>query len=509
MAKFWKFNGGLQLSTKKDLSRMTPLVKAVIPEQLIYPLQQRPGIIAKSLVKPGDQVLRGQLIASPASLLGAPIHAASSGTVSAIENHLIAHPSGLTDQCIVIATDGKDEALEFHGEPDYLKLTPDVIRNRIQQAGIVGLGGAAFPTAVKLNPGLQRNIDTLIINGAECEPYITCDDRLMQDRSEHVISGILILLHVLQIKNCIIAVENDMPEAQHALQQELDKIVPINQQSHFKKIEIRMVPALYPIGGEKQLIRVITGKEIASDGIPADVGVICQNVGTVAAVYNAIIKGLPIIERVVTITGNGVRNQQNMLVRIGTPIKDLISQCGGYNDQVERLIMGGPMMGFALPNDDIPIVKASNCILAADRSEISNKKSAMPCIRCGDCASVCPVTLLPQQLYWHSRADNLSKVKEYRLFDCIECGCCEIVCPSHIPLVQYYRASKNKIILKNQEAEQAALAKHRYDQQVLRKQRQQTERAETIRKQKEALAKKKTAIAKAAADTATFKLEQN
>lgn len=501
MAKFWQFNGGLRLPGNKDLSRTTPMVEAEIPKQLIYPLQQRPGIVAEALVTPGDRVLKGQLIARPESFLGAPMHAASSGVVSVIEDRLIAHPSGLADLCIVIDTDGNDEAMQFHGESDYLSLDPRTIREQVQQAGIVGLGGAAFPTAVKLNPGPQRNIDTLIINGAECEPYITCDDRLMQDRPEQVVTGILILLHALQINKCIIAVENDMPEAQRALQQVLD-------QTGHEQIVIKAVPVLYPTGGEKQLIRVVTGKETPSGGIPADVGVVCQNVGTVTAVYDAIINGLPIIERVVTITGNGVHTKQNMLARIGTPIKELIEQCGGYTDQVERLIMGGPMMGFALPDDAIPIVKATNCILAADHSEVRNEKQAMPCIRCGECASACPVTLLPQQLYWFSRADNLDKAKEYNLFDCIECGCCEIVCPSHIPLVQYYRASKSKIILKNKEAEQAALAKRRHDDQLLRKQREKAKRAEKARKNKESLARKKAADAQRAVEAAKQQLEQ-
>lgn len=477
------------------------MVEAAIPEQLIYPLQQRPGVVAEALVEPGDRVLKGQLIGNAKSFLGAPIHAASSGIVRGIESRLIAHPSGLADLCIVIDTDGKDQALAFQGQADYLALAPKLIRERIQEAGIVGLGGGAFPTAVKLNPGPRRKVETLIINGAECEPYITCDDRLMQDRPEQVITGARILLHALNIENCIIAVENDMPEAQRALQQVLDA----NGRDH---IEIKVIPALYPTGGEKQLIRVVTGKETPSGGIPADVGVVCQNVGTVAAVYQAVCQGQPITERVVTVTGNGVRIQQNMLVRIGTPIKALIEQCGGYTDRVERLIMGGPMMGFALPDDAISVIKATNCILAADASEVRREKQAMPCIRCGECATACPVTLLPQQLYWYSRADNLDKAKDYRLFDCIECGCCEIVCPSHIPLVQYYRATKSKIVLKNQEAEQAALAKRRHDEQILRKQREKAERAERARKKKESLAKKKAADAQRAAEVAKNQLEQ-
>lgn len=485
MAKLWQFNGSLRLAGNKDCSQTASMLPAAIPEQLIYPLQQRVGVVAEALVAVAEHVLKGQLIANTNSALGVPIHAASSGVVKAIEQRLFAHPSGLTCLCIVIDTDGLDQALAFKGELDYQLLGAKTIQAKIQQAGIVGFGSAAFPTAIKIKSGTNSRIDTLIINATEYEPYISCNDRLIQDRPEDIITGALILLHALQIDHCIIAIENDTPDALLALEQVL------KQGSH-PQIEIKVLRTLYPISGDKQLIKVVTGKAVSSDGFPANIGVLCQNVGTVTAVYDAIIHGLPMIERVVTITGNGVHKQQNLLVKIGTPIKELIAQCGGYTELAERLIMAGSMMGFALPDDTIAIVKASNRILVTDAKQAGHQQ-AMPCIRCGECANVCPMTLLPQQLYWYSRADNLEQAEVHRLFDCIECGCCEIVCPSHIPLVQYYRASKSKIFAKDKDAELALKAKRRYEQQILRKQREKVEQEQRTQNRRALLAKSKAA----------------
>ncbi len=487
MKNLWRFNGGVKLPGNKHLSIKTQLVDASLPKQLIFPLQQRSGISAKPTVKPGERVLRGQILSDDESLLGVPIHASSSGLVSHIEERTIPHPSGLAGSCIVIATDGLDEQLPQQKIPDFYLLQASEIINIIKQAGIVGLGGAAFPAAVKLSSGQQRQIDTLIINGAECEPYITCDDRLLQDNPEQVITGALILLHALAIEHCIIAVEADMSEAQAALLQTIQEVAVTN-------IKVTTVPTLYPTGGEKQLIRVLTGRETPGSGIPADIGIVCQNVGTAAAIFQAVVQGKPLTERIITLTGSGVIEPKNMKVRIGTPIADLIEQCGGYHSDVNRLIMGGPMMGFALPNDALPVLKSTNCILATTGNETHLEKKAMPCIRCGECANVCPINLLPQQLYWYSRADNLKQSNNHHLFDCIECGCCDVVCPSHIPLVQYFRATKSKVILKNQEAEKAAHAKLRHTNKLLRQENAKQQRKERALKKKQALAKIKATM---------------
>lgn len=495
MRKFWRFNGGLRLDGRKELSSEKQLVTARIPAQLIYPMQQRAGIFAEPQVSIGERVLKGQLIAGSEHMLAVNIHAASSGVVREIAALPVPHPSGLSDLCIVIDTDGKDEPVQMAGTPDWSVYEPEYIRRLIHEAGIVGLGGAAFPTSIKLKPGRNHSIDTLILNGAECEPYITCDDCLLLKRPYDVLESAKILLHVLQIKRCIISIEDDVPETQRVLEEAAGK-------PGYEGIEIACVPTRYPTGGEKQLIRVLTGREVPSGGIPADVGVVCHNVGTAAAVYHAVCLGEPLISRIVTVTGRGVRDPKNMVVRIGTPIKDLIEQCGGYTEDVFRLIMGGPMMGFTLPEDGIPVVKATNCVLAADSSEVTGEKQAMPCIRCGECARACPVNLLPQQLYWYGRAGNLEKAKDHSLSDCIECGCCEIVCPSHIPLVQYFRATKGEMALKNSEAKRAEVARKRHEAQLARKAREQAEKAERARQKKALLEKKKASNVSAAAPPA-------
>lgn len=490
--KLWKFNGGIRLEGYKHLAT-SQLNDAKIPSQLIYPLQQRPGVVAAPVVKASERVLKGQLIAKSTSFIGAPIHAASSGIIKGIVELPVPHPSGLQDRCIVIDTDGQDEALPMQGIDDYLQATPDELRSRIREAGIVGLGGAVFPSAVKLDAG-HRTIDTLVLNGSECEPYITCDNSLLMNDPRLVLDGAKLLLHILQIDRCLITVEDHAQAVVDILRGEACK-------PEYEQIEIVAVPTRYPTGGEKQLIQVVTGREVPSGGIPGDIGIVMQNVGTAAAIYQAITTGEPLISRLVTITGAGVKQPQNKRVLIGTPIHELIKECGGYTDEVERLIMGGPMMGIALSTDAMPIVKGTNCILAASHEEVTSDKQAMPCIRCGECVKVCPVHLLPQQLYWHGRAHNLDKAQEHNLFDCIECGCCEVVCPSHIPLVQYFRSSKSEIMTKNVEKKKAEVAKQRHDAQLERIARAKAERAERSRKKKEAL-KKKAAATQAEPTTA-------
>jgi electron transport complex protein RnfC len=478
--KLWNFHGGLHLDGHKQASTQAPLQAARLPERLIFPLQQRGGANARPLVAPGDRVLKGQAIARDEDLRNPPIHASSSGTVAAIESRPLPHPSGLADLCIVIDTDGEDAEAERDEITDYRRCAPEELRRRIHDAGIVGLGGAAFPTAVKIAPG--RRIDTLILNGAECEPYITCDDSLLRHYAREVLEGAQILRHILGAERILLAIENDMPEAIAAVEQ-------ARREGGFQDIALVRVPAIYPTGGEKQLIRVLTGREVPSRGLPADVGVVCQNVGTAAAVHAAVAHGAPLISRIVTVTGRGVRQPRNLLTRIGTPIVDLVEHCGGYTDEAERLILGGPMMGFSLPRDGLPIVKSSNCILVAGRGEFIAETRALPCIRCGACVEVCPAHLLPQQLYWYGRSDQLERALEHQLFDCIECGCCNVVCPSHIPLVQHFRAAKGKAIARQQERDKAEQARLRFEAREARKEQEQRERAEAARRKKANLEK--------------------
>ncbi|WP_228719995.1 electron transport complex subunit RsxC [Methylococcus geothermalis] len=476
-----RFHGGLHLDAHKEDSSLAPLATAPVPPRLIFPLQQRGGQNAEAVVQVGDHVRKGQVIARGDGPMNPPIHASSSGIVSAIEPRPLPHPSGLADLAIVIDTDGEDLAPAPEERRDYRQLAPDELRRIIFEAGIVGLGGAAFSTAVKTDPG-HRAIDTLILNGAECEPYITCDDSLLRNFPQEVLEGARILMRVVGVERCLLGIEDDMPEAIRALRE-------VQQTGHYAGIDIITVPAIYPSGGEKQLIRILTGREVPTRGIPADAGVICQNVGTAAAVFRAVARGEPLIERIVTVTGKGIKHPGNWLTRIGTPIADLVRYSGGYTGTAERLILGGPMMGISLPSDALPLVKAANCVLVTGRSETTGPKQALPCIRCGACADACPINLLPQQLYWYSRADNLQRAEEYHLADCIECGCCDYVCPSHIPLVQYFRAAKSELVAKQRERFKADHARERFEARQARKEREKQERAEAAQRKKAALAK--------------------
>lgn len=483
----WHFHGGLKLDGKKHLSNTAAIVSATLPKQLIIPVHQHIGESGELVVVTGDRVLKGQILAQPNGYVSAPVHATSSGTIIDIAEYPAPHPSQLSTLSVVIETDGLDEWIELEPVADFRSLSAADIRNRIRQAGIVGLGGAAFPTAIKLNPGPAHQIDTLIINGVECEPYITCDDRLMQERPAQIISGIDIILHTIQANLCLIAIEDDKPEAIAAL----NHIIAHHEHSN---IQVVKIPTRYPTGGEKQLIKALTNKEVPANGLPADIGIVVQNVGTTVAIHQAIHLGEPLISRIVTISGEGIQRPQNMEVLIGTPLSELIEQCGGYTESAKRLVMGGPMMGFSLNNDQLPIIKGCNCILAIE-ADAKPAAGNMPCIRCGECTRVCPANLLPQQLYWHASSKNFDAVQDYHLFDCIECGCCAYVCPSHIPLVQYYRFAKTEIWNQEREKKKSDHARLRHEFRQQRLEREKKEREEKMRQKKEMLAKKRQAEA--------------
>ena len=478
------FPGGLRLPSEKSQSLTEPLQAAAIPERLYVPLSQNIGEPAEAVVKPGDKVLRGQRIARSLGYISAPVHAPTSGVVRAVGDYPVPHPSGLSAACIVIDSDGEDRAADTGLKMDNVfQADPADIRQRVRDAGIVGLGGAGFPTAVKLNPGPGRKVELLIINGAECEPYISCDEALMCCRPNEIIEGIRIMRHALNAEQVVIGIEDNMPHALECLQNELERLAE-------KDIHIRVVPTRYPAGGEKQLIYALTGEEVPSQGLPIDLGIVCHNVGTAAAIARAIHLGEPLISRIITVTGGGVRQPRNLDVRIGTPIAALIEQCGGYTDEVARLLVGGPMMGFTLRTDDLPVVKTSNCILAATAREAPDPPPANACIRCAQCADVCPASLLPQQMYWYAFARDMEKIQDYNLFDCIECGCCAQVCPSHIPLVQYYRFAKTEIWDMEREREKSDLARQRHQARQERLAREKKALEERRARARKALDKK-------------------
>ncbi len=467
--KLWQFHGGVHLNGYKELSCDVPIAPAHIPQYLILPLQQHIGEPTKPVVKVGDKVLKGQIIAECrmqdcSMLMSAPIHASSSGTVVSIETHHVPHPSGLKASCIIIETDGEDRWIDLQPITNYETLSSEVVRGYVAKAGIVGLGGAGFPSHIKLRPG---DIEILIINGAECEPYITCDDRLMREYPQDIIAGAQILRHILgDIKQCFIGVEDNKPQAYDALL----------QAARGQNIEVIKVPTLYPTGGERQLIKVLTNKEIGRGQLPADKGIIVHNIETTRAVYRAVTQGKPLISRVVTITGDGIKTPSNLEVLLGTPMNALIEQCG-KTSSATKLIMGGTMMGLSLPTDEMPVVKTTNCLLSLTNQEASQSNPVMPCIRCGACASACPINLLPQQLYWYVKAKDFEKVQDYALFDCIECGCCSYVCPSHIPLISYYRYAKAEIRAQQTEKQKSDIARQRHEFKKFRLEREKAEKA--------------------------------
>jgi Na+-translocating ferredoxin:NAD+ oxidoreductase subunit C len=471
-------HGGLKLEGHKAESTREPILHGPRPRHLILPLAQHMGVAAKPRVAVGDRVARGQPLADADGYLSAPVHAPASGTVIAIEPRPVAHPSGLVAPCLVLETAAADEDWDgLRAHPDWRALSSEQVRELVRDAGIVGLGGAAFPTHVKLNPALA--VDTLILNGAECEPYISCDDRLMRERAAQVIAGAEILLHALQAKRCVIAVEEDKPEAIAAIQEKLanHRLAPT--------IMLQVVPAIYPQGGERQLIATVTGRRVPSGGLPLNVGVVCHNVATAAAVAAAVLDGEPLTRRVVTVTGDATASPRNVDALFGTPVAELVAAVGGYATPAERLVMGGPMMGFELPGDQVPVVKAMNCVMAVSAQRAAPAKTAQPCIRCTACEDACPAELLPQQLHWIARARDFDQAVDHALFDCIECGVCDAVCPSDIPLAAQFRWAKDEIRARDDERSRAELAKRRFDARAQRLADEKREREERLKKKQD------------------------
>ncbi|HHS3621507.1 TPA: electron transport complex subunit RsxC [Proteus mirabilis] len=466
--KIWDFKGGIHPPEMKLQSSRTPMRIAQLPDEVTIPIHQHLGTPGQLCVKVGDHVLKGQALTRGVGRT-LPVHASISGTVTAIEPFPSTHPSGLPEIAVKIVSDGKDEWREKSPLVDYQSQSKEVLLTRIHEAGIAGLGGAGFPTATKLKGGGDL-VKTLIINAAECEPYITADDRLMQEHADEVIAGCQILMHILSPDEVLIGIEDNKPEAIAALKQALAAL------TNEKRIFIRVIPTKYPSGGAKQLTKILTGKEVPSGGRSSDIGVLMQNVGTVVAIKRAIIDDEPLIERVVTVTGQGAKTPGNFWARLGTPIYALIKQAGFVAGSEQMVIMGGPLMGFTLPDLNAPVIKITNCLLIPSPEEMDTDNVEEACIRCGQCVDACPSGLLPQQLYWFSKGKEHEKAQQHNLFDCIECGACAFVCPSNIPLVQYYRQEKAEIREIDAEAKRAAEAKARFEAKKIRMEREKLER---------------------------------
>lgn len=464
--KVWDFHGGIHPPSRKERTNQKPVALLDIPDRLYIPLRQHIGVAGKVLVKVGDRVLKGQALTQADNAMAVPVHAPTSGTVLAIELHTSAHPSSLAEPTLVLAPDGMDEWRPRKPlDPEQVDVY--TLLERIQESGISGMGGAGFPTHIKVN--VKQPVDYLIINAVECEPYITADDMLMQERASDIIAGIEILVKLLSPKAVLIGIEDDKPIAAASLK------AAIGQKDNYF---VREVPTKYPSGGEKQLIQLLTNKEVPAGRRPLDIGIVMQNVGTAFAIAQAVLDDIPLIHRVVTVAGETLAQQQNVLALIGTPISDLLNACGFQAEPQQRIIIGGPMMGFAIADWSVPVVKTTNCILAPTENELGAASDEMDCIRCGACADACPASLLPQQLLWYSKAKDQDKLAEYNLSDCIECGACAYVCPSEIPLVHYYRVAKADIRETQREALKAEQAKARFDARTERLERDKQERLE-------------------------------
>ncbi|WP_175405121.1 electron transport complex subunit RsxC [Salinimonas lutimaris] len=475
----YDFPGGVHPDDRKSLSNSTDIARLPIPKQLVVPVRQHIGTQGQLTVAVNDKVSKGQPLTSSAHPFAIPVHAPTSGTVVAIEKHVTAHPSGLSELAVIIESDGEDRWTTLTSLPHYRELPDTELVKALCDAGISGMGGAGFPTHIKTSS--TKNIEFMVINGAECEPYITADDRLMREHAWQIRQGIDVLSHLVGPKKILVAIEDNKPEAIKALS--------IACKDH-DDIAVVSVPTKYPAGGEKQLIQVLTGREVPKGGLPSDIGITMFNVGTCYAVADAIFHGKPLIERVVTVTGEAVDNPGNVWALLGTPVNHLLSHAR-YNAKKQHLpqvIMGGPMMGFTISDADIPVVKITNCLLIPATGELTQGDNETACIRCSACADACPASLLPQQLYWHAKAQEHDKAEEYNLFDCIECGACAYVCPSEIPLVHYYRQAKAGIRLQRDEKAKAEKAKERFEARKARLEKEKLEREEKHRKAKEARA---------------------
>ena len=464
--KLWKLQGGIKLPGFKSLSNTSGIRNLPIPPQLIIPLKQHIGAPAKPIVGIGERIYKGQIIAETDGYISAPVHASTSGVIAAIEARPIPHASHIKETSIVIHTDGKDEWYSaLQAVPKPLSLSAEDIRQRIRDAGVVGLGGAVFPSAVKLKP--TRDIETLIINGVECEPYITCDDVLMRSHADAVIRGVLLLARIIKPHEIVVAIEDNKPEAYQSIINAINKFKEAGVTAA-SNISVIQVPTIFPAGGEKQLIKVLTGKEVPCGSLPYETGVVCLNVGTTAAIHDALYHGQPLVSRIVTVTGEGVAGPGNYRVLLGTPIHYVLDHAGVGNRTDTEVIMGGPMMGIAIADHASPVVKAANCLLVKKTQQIRQPIASMPCIRCGQCASVCPMKLLPQQLYWHARSKSFDKLAAYHLDDCIDCGCCQAVCPATIPLVHYFRFAKSELKARERERKKADISRLRNETRQLR-----------------------------------------
>ena len=448
-----RLSGGIRIPAHKEASTRAPIARGLKPKTVVLPLTHHRGPAAEPAVAVGDHVRKGQIVGRASSAQSAAVHASIAGRVAAVEMRPVPGGDGVRDALCVVVTADPDVAA---ASADKLPAWPADRASQLEHVrlgGLVGLGGAAFPTAEKLEGTVPCR--ALIVNGAECEPYISCDDVLMRECAGEIVAGALTMTELLGAPLCIIAIERDKPEAIAAIRNAA-------QRASDARLRLAEVPTIYPAGGERQLVEVLTGEEVPSGTYPSDVGYLVQNVGTAFALRRVAAAREPLTSRIVTVTGRGVRDPQNVDVPIGTPIADVVAACGGYVEPVERLVCGGSMMGYALPSDELPVTKAVNCIIAATADEIRVDRSEWPCIRCAECAMACPARLEPQELLIAAQTSDFDALSALGLYDCIECGCCDVVCPSQIVLTERFRGAKRALAAHERRSALAAAADERF-----------------------------------------------
>ena len=442
------FKGGAHPPEYKHLTDKLAIETLPAPERVFVPIVQHLGAPGKPIVQVKEEVKAGQALTAPGGYVSAPVHSPVSGKVKKIGKY--PHPFGRQVETIEIENDGKDEPIyEFAEEADYLDLPREEMLKRIQQGGLAGMGGAAFPTHVKLQPPAEKPIDTLILNGAECEPYLTSDHRLMLEYGEEIFKGLEIIQKILSPKQVFIGIEDNKPDA-------IEHLTEVG--SAYPEVKVMALPVKYPQGAEKQLISALVKREVPSGGLPMEVGCLVHNVGTTLAVYEAVAKRKPLLERVVTVTGDGVVNPKNIRAKIGTPFSALIEYCGGYTDRAGKLIMGGPMMGLSQHTDEVPVIKGTSGILVLeDRTAVLAEPK--PCIGCSRCLEVCPMGLAPTLLGTYVEYNLTEKALKHDILDCMECGSCTYICPTKRNLVHLIKLGKmNALELRKKEQEKTKAA---------------------------------------------------
>jgi electron transport complex protein RnfC len=428
------FRGGIHPPDKKEFSSQKKIVETTPPERVVIPLSQHLGAPCNPLVAVDQEVKKGEMVGEAGGFVSAPVHASVSGKVIAIGE--FPNAMGRFVPSVVIENDKKETWTSLQDTPAYENLSTDELKEKVKQAGIVGMGGAAFPSVVKLSPPKEKPIDTVILNGSECEPYLTGDYRLMIERPGEIIEGMKMIMKILGVQRGFVGIEDNKPDAIKAMREVVKRE---------KDIALQVLQTKYPEGAEKMLIQVITGRKVPPRALPMDVKVVVHNVGTAYAVFEAARYGMPLIERIVTVTGEGIREPKNLQVKVGTLVSHLIHDCGGLKEERVKVISGGPMMGFAIPSLDVPVTKGTSGIVVMTEHEIVHTKEFQSCIRCGRCIDVCPMGLMPSMLSIYSERGLYEGAKEYNLFDCFECGCCTFVCPSKRPIVQLIRVSKSMV----------------------------------------------------------------